>query len=338
MHHHEAVLDDTPTLHRNLGEQMTARLTTFTNDGLTFDVVDEGPIDCIPIVLLHGWPQTAAEWSRLTPYLHESGYRTIAPDQRGYSPRARPPGRYAYRMSALVGDAVALIEALGGDPVHLVGHDWGSAVVWSTAAAHPELVRTLTSVSVPHPMAFMRTMLTTTQFFRTFYMVLFQVPWLPELLISRVFRAVSDPAHPERLDRAVAASGMDAEQFDRIRHDIVDSGALKYSINWYRAMLISGPRQASRLVTVPTTHVSSTRDPFMHPKNAELTARYVRAPFAHEVLDATHWVPEERPAELAALITSRIAESIRECSRRSAAGPDRVPRPRRSCDPRPPAW
>ncbi|MEU6584392.1 alpha/beta fold hydrolase [Nocardia sp. NPDC046763] len=285
---------------------MDARLTTFTNAGLTFDVIDEGPLDGAPIVLLHGWPQTASEWSLLTPYLHEHGYRTIAPTQRGYSPGARPRGRYAYRMSALVGDTVALIEAVG-EAVHLVGHDWGSAVAWSTAAARPDLVRTLTSISVPHPMAFLRTMLTTTQFFRTFYMVLFQVPWLPESLISKVFRAIDAPAHPDRRRRALAMSGMDAEQFDRVLHDIVASGALKYSLNWYRAMLIANPRRAFGKVTVPTTHVSSTRDLFMHPKNDTLTARYVLAPFTHESLDASHWIPEERPVELAALITARVA-------------------------------
>lgn len=78
---------------------MSTRLTTFTNDGLTFDVVDEGPLDGTPIVLLHGFPRTAAEWSRPTPHLHERGYRTIAPTQRGYSPRARPRGRSAYRSA-----------------------------------------------------------------------------------------------------------------------------------------------------------------------------------------------------------------------------------------------
>ncbi|MEC3914500.1 alpha/beta fold hydrolase [Nocardia sp. CDC160] len=288
---------------------MNTRLTSFTHDGLSFDVLDEGPLDGVPVVLLHGWPQTATQWSRLVPYLHENGYRTIAPTQRGYAPGARPRGRYAYRISALVGDTVALIEALGGSPVHLVGHDWGSAVAWSTAAAHPELVRTLTSVSVPHPMAFMRTMLTSSQFFRTFYMVVFQLPWLPELVISNAFRAVG--TDPDRRRRALAMSGMDGEQFDRIRRDIIDGGALKYSVNWYRAMLIANPRQVFRKVTVPTTHVSSTRDPFMVAKNAVLAARYVQGPFTHEVLDATHWVPEERPAELATLITSRISAAVR---------------------------
>lgn len=290
---------------------MTTRLTSYTHDELIFDVVDEGPLDGTPILLLHGWPQTATEWARLTPYLHESGYRTIAPTQRGYSPGARPRGRFAYRMTALVGDTVALIEALGVGGVHVVGHDWGSAVAWSLAAARPDLVATLTSVSIPHPGAFVRTALTTGQLLRTPYMVLFQVPFLPELALAKLLPALTDPKHPARRERALAASGMDAEQLDRVVRDIVGGGALKYSINWYRAMLIADPRKAFRKVTVPTTHVSSTRDHYIVPENATLTAQYVEGEFAHEVLDASHWIPEERPAELAAVITARIAASVR---------------------------
>ncbi|MFJ9363774.1 alpha/beta fold hydrolase [Nocardia sp. NPDC101769] len=286
---------------------MNTRLTVFSHDGLTFDVVDAGPLDGIPVVLLHGFPQTASEWDRLTPYLHERGYRTIAPTQRGYSPGARPRGRFAYRMSALIGDTVALIEALGGDPVYLVGHDWGSAVAWSTAAARPELVRTLTSVSVPHPMAFARTMFTTTQLFRTFYLVLFQIPWVPELVVSRVFRAVNSPSRPGLRRRARALSGMDDAQIDRVSREVIGAGALPYAINWYRAMMIVDPRRVLRKVIAPTTHVSSARDHYIVDRNSMLTARYVQGPFAHEVLDGTHWIPEERPAELAAVITTRTA-------------------------------
>lgn len=121
------------------------RLTSYTHDGLVFDVVDDGPADGTPIVLLHGFPQNARQWERLTPHLHARGYRTIAPDQRGYAPGARPRGRYAYRVLALAGDTAALIEALGCGPVHLVGHDWGSIAF--RAAAAPRLRRYATALS-----------------------------------------------------------------------------------------------------------------------------------------------------------------------------------------------
>ncbi|MBJ8339126.1 alpha/beta fold hydrolase [Antrihabitans sp. YC3-6] len=284
---------------------MSNRLTSFTNDGFTFDVTDEGPPEGIPVVLLHGFPQTAAEWSRVTPHLHERGYRTIAPTQRGYSPGARPSGRYAYRMSALVGDAVALIAELGAGPVHLVGHDWGSAVAWSTAAAHPDRVRTLTSVSAPHPMAFIRSLVTSSQALRSSYMALFQVPWLPEFAISRVFRAVESSSRPAVRRRALALSQMDGDQFDRIQRDVVDNGALPYALNWYRAMLIASPGGGAQKISTPTTHVWSTRDSALVRKGAELTAEYATGPYRLEVLDATHWIPEERPVELAGIIAAR---------------------------------
>ncbi|MFH5207958.1 alpha/beta fold hydrolase [Antrihabitans sp. NCIMB 15449] len=284
---------------------MSNRLTSFTNDGLTFDVIDEGPLDGTPVVLLHGFPQTAAEWSRVAPHLHERGYRTIAPTQRGYSPGARPSGRFEYRMSALVGDAAALIAELGAGPVHLVGHDWGSAVAWSTAAAHPDLVRTLTSVSAPHPMAFIRSMVTSSQALRSFYMALFQIPWLPEFAISRVFRAVESSNRPAVRRRALKLSQMDSDQFDRIKRDVVDTGALPFALNWYRAMLIAGPGGAAQKISTPTTHVWSTRDSALVRKGADLTAEYVTGPYRLEVLDATHWIPEERPVELAGIIAAR---------------------------------
>ncbi|MFC8528614.1 alpha/beta fold hydrolase [Nocardia sp. NPDC057227] len=280
------------------------RLTSYTNDGLVFDVTDSGPADGTPVVLLHGFPQNARQWDRLAPFLHERGYRTIAPDQRGYAPGARPRGRYAYRVRALVGDTAALIETLGCGPVHLVGHDWGSIVAWSAAAARPDLVRTLTSVSAPHPMAFLRSLGSSTQALRTGYMLLFQLPVLPEFVLARAFRAA---AAPRLRHYATRLSGLDGEQWDRLLREVVDGGALHYGLQWYRAMPIVDPRQARRPVAVPTTHVRGSRDVFMSRRCAELTARYATGPFRAETLDAAHWIPEERPAELAAIIAARAA-------------------------------
>ncbi len=97
--------------------------------------MDGGPLDGEIVVLLHGFPQTSSSWALLAPLLHAQGYRTLAPDQRGYSPRARPRGRFAYRMSQLVEDVVALIGTAcpAGRAVHVVGHDWGAAVAWTLA-------------------------------------------------------------------------------------------------------------------------------------------------------------------------------------------------------------
>jgi pimeloyl-ACP methyl ester carboxylesterase len=158
----------------------TERITSFTRDGLVFTVHDAGPVDGIPVVLLHGFPQDSRSWDAVSTLLHTRGYRTIAPDQRGYSPGARPRPRRAYRPAELTQDIVTLIQAAGQGPVHLVGHDWGAVVAWQVAAVRPDLLRSLTALSVPHPAAFLQAVLTSSQARRSRYMLYFQLPRLPE--------------------------------------------------------------------------------------------------------------------------------------------------------------
>src|ERR1700759_3601939 len=100
---------------------------SFERDGLRFDVVDQGPSDGPVVVLLHGFPQTSDSWAAVAALLHADGYRTIAPDQRGYSPGARPTGRPASRLDEMVAAPAALIRPVSDGPVHVVGHDWGAA-------------------------------------------------------------------------------------------------------------------------------------------------------------------------------------------------------------------
>src|SRR3954463_14957615 len=158
-------------------------MDSFRRGDLTFDVRDAGPADGTPVVLLHGFPQDSSSFDRLTPALHSAGLRTLAPDQRGYSPGARPSGRAAYRMRELTADVLALLDAAELGSAHVVGHDWGGIVGWALAAWHPERGRTLTAVSVPHPAAMARAFVTSDQALRSWYMGLFQLPVLPEQLL-----------------------------------------------------------------------------------------------------------------------------------------------------------
>ena len=120
----------------------------------TFDARAAGPAEGDPVLLLHGFPESSHEWRAQLRALGGAGYRAIAPDQRGYSPRARPIGVDNYRAEHLVADVISMADAIGVDRFHLVGHDWGAAVAWHVAGRHPERLRTLTPVSVPHPKAF----------------------------------------------------------------------------------------------------------------------------------------------------------------------------------------
>lgn len=276
---------------------MTERIREFANDGFVFPVRDEGPIEGEMVVLLHGFPQTSKSWDAVTIRLHEAGYRTLVFDQRGYTPTARPRGRFAYRISALVGDVAALVAAVGS-PVHLVGHDWGAVVAWSTAAGRPELLRTLTAVSVPHSRAYLRSLLSSIQALKSYYMAMFQIPWLADTVLRRF---------PKLTDSLLANSGMDAAGRRQVRTDVIDSGALTPAINWYRAMAFSAPKYLQK-VSLPTTYVWSTNDIALGRRCADLCERYVTGPYRFEVVDGSHWIPEEHPDLVRDLIVDRIKQ------------------------------
>jgi pimeloyl-ACP methyl ester carboxylesterase len=274
----------------------TERLTSYTNDGLTFDVSDTGPVDGPRVVLLHGFPQRATCWEGVTRALNRWGYRTFAPDQRGYSPQARPRTRASYRLGALVEDVRALIGAVPG-PVHLVGHDWGAAVAWTLAAEHPAELRSLVSVSVPHPRAYVRSLLTSTQAARSWYAAAFQVPLVPEATARLL---------PALVETGLRRSGMPEPAVERVRREVLDDGALGPALGYYRAFGLGGTGGPVQRVQVPTTHVWSDGDAALTRAGAERTGEYVDAPYRLVVLPGlSHWIPDEAPEQLAQIIDQR---------------------------------
>lgn len=268
-------------------------LTRYTHDGLAFDVRDSGPKDGPAVVALHGFPQTSSAWGPVTEHLTAAGCRVLAPDQRGYSPDARPSEVSAYALPALVGDVLALADAAGLDRFDLLGHDWGGAVAWALAAWHPDRVRTLTVASTPHPRALAAAM-PRGQAVRSWYMGLFQLPVLPEVLlrdtrISGPLLAALRTPHPERVQGFLA-----------------EPGAARAALAWYRAPLRGALRRAGAgvgVVTVPTTYVWSDGDPALGRAAAERTVEWVDGDYRLVVLEGvSHWIPEERPEELANLL------------------------------------
>lgn len=269
----------------------------FCRAGLTFDVTDRGPRGGPVVLLLHGFPQSMTMWDVLTPELVAAGLRVVAVDQRGYSPRARPAGYGSYVLRELVEDAAALIEALEAGPVHVLGHDWGAAVAWGLAGWHPDLLRTLTAVSVPHPSAMLGAALTSTQVLASSYIGVFQLPWLPERVLT--------PDHPVGrwlLSRWLQASGQSPA---RARRDITrlhDTAGLTAALAWYRALPlgVGTPLPPS---PVPTLFVWSDGDSAITRRAAELTAGHVTGPYQLHVLHGvSHWIPDETPHTLATLL------------------------------------
>ena len=271
------------------------RISQFSRGRHTFDVIDSGPIDGTPVVLLHGFPQRASAWNTVASHLHERGLRTYAPDQRGYSPGARPRTRWGYRASQLRNDILALISEIGG-PVHLVGHDWGSAVGWAVAGHAPEQVSTYTAVSVPHPAAFVRSMVTSNQLLKSYYIGLFQVPVVPELTLK----------HPS-IGKALRKAGMSHEMVDTFKTDMVEYGAVPGGLGWYRGLPFAPIGEVSTKITVPTTMVWSSDDVALGRKGVDLTERYVSGPYELDIYQGhTHWLLDEAPERLAESIAKRI--------------------------------
>jgi pimeloyl-ACP methyl ester carboxylesterase len=272
-------------------------MQTFSRGELTFDVTDSGPADGAVVVLLHGYPENRTSWDAVTPLLTEQGLRVLAPDQRGYSPGARPRRRRDYRMPELVADALALVDASGAAKVHLVGHDWGGAVAWAFATTHPDRLHTVTSLTTPHPRAFAASMVRSGQALHSWYMAFFQLPWLPEQSFT--------PRMEKTMRRALQRSGLRPDAVDRYVRPLMQPGAARAAINWYRGLPMSRPLKGR--IQVPTLYVYATKDAFLGRKAADLTARYVEAPYRFEVLDgASHWIPEEHPDVLAHLLLEHV--------------------------------
>ena len=208
---------------------MTAPLTAFEHDGLRFRVHDWGPVGGRSpseptggrsVIALHGFPQTALAWERVAARLTPAGVHLLAPEQRGYSAEARPREVSAYTMDKLASDVLALADAAGWDRFDVVGHDWGGAVAWYLGSRHADRVRTISVVSTPHPLALWQAF-RGPQALRSWYMLVFQLPWLPETLLgagdgrlaARMFAAARTAATLPATVAAVWVVGTGAIEF-----------------------------------------------------------------------------------------------------------------------------
>jgi pimeloyl-ACP methyl ester carboxylesterase len=278
---------------------MSSRIEQYTRDGLTFDATDVGPEEGRVVIALHGFPEDRHCWDAIGAALAGAGYRLLAPDQRGYSPGARPKGRRSYAMSELDADVLALADAAGADRFDVVGHDWGGAVAWDLAARNPDRVRTVTVLSTPHPRAFQASMLRSSQLFHSWYMAFFQIPRIPEA----GFRARGG----RQMEASLRRSGLDPESASRYAARFAEPGAMTGPVNWYRAVAF-GARSPTPAVQVPSLYVWSDNDRFLTRKAAELTARYVTGPYRFEVLAGeSHWLPTGAPDKVSRLLLDHLA-------------------------------
>jgi pimeloyl-ACP methyl ester carboxylesterase len=255
-------------------------------NGINLHVDDHGAGDGVPVLLLHGWPDSARLWRHQVPALTQAGFRVITPDLRGFGRSDRPEDVAAYRLRNSVADVSGVLDVLGIESAHVVGHDWGAAVAWLTAMFLPGRVRSLTVVSVPHPLAPQ----TRRQLEMAWYQLFFQFEGIAEATMQHddwAWMRMMTDSYPD-LEQAIA--------------DLSRPGALTASINWYRANLaprMPGPPPELPQVRVPTLGIWSDGDLYLDGQRMRASADLVTGPWRYEqVGGASHWIPLTAPDRL----------------------------------------
>lgn len=273
--------------------------TEITVGDFTFHARVAGPPTGELVLLLHGFPETSYEWRNQLTALGNAGYYAVAPDQRGYSPGARPEDVSAYGVVTLAQDAIGMTTALGAQRFHVVGHDWGAAVAWVVGGLASTRVISLNTLSVPHPDAFAKVLadMTSCQYSASSYFDTFSQPNSEDALLANDAATL----------RALWA-GIDQDAVNEYLSVLGTKDALGAALNWYRAN-VSGRMLMAGLgpISVPTMYVWSDADVALCKDGADLTADYVTGPYRFEVLaGVSHWIADVASDRLTPLLLDHI--------------------------------
>lgn len=260
-------------------------------NGLSLHVLDEGAGPAV--LLLHGFPDSSLLWRHQIPALTGAGFRAVAPDLRGFGRSDKPQAVEDYAMPLLLSDVRGIMDALGIERAHVVGHDWGAVLAWMLASFEPERVERLVAISVGHPAALNRAPVG--QLEKSWYIFLFQFAGVAEEALRR---------DDWRLLREWARGGGDIE---RSVEDLARPGGLTAALNWYRAnvppeILLADPL-AYPPVRAPALGVWGASDPYLTERLMTGSAERVAGPWRYERFDdAGHWIPLEKPDRLNRLL------------------------------------
>ncbi len=276
--------------------------TDIAANGWTFRTDVAGPPDGQPVLLLHGFPQSRHAWTRQLPALAAGGYRAYAPDQRGYSPGARPSDAAAYATDNIVGDALALMDAVGAERFHLVGHDWGGQIAWLTAMRAPARIRSLTVLSRPHPAAFARSFKQDAgQADRSRHHSTLLAEGAAEAMLAdglAGFRAMFE------------RQGVPAANAEAYIGVLSEPGALAAAIHWYRQGAASLRAAQTPVVAAPTLYVWGDADATVGRIAAEGTADFVTGPYAFEAVPgAGHFLTDQVPERVNRALLAHLASN-----------------------------
>lgn len=292
---------------------------TIEANGMAFTADVAGPDTGELVLMLHGFPNSRHSWTEVMAPLADAGYLAVAPDQRGYSPGARPGDVESYHVDRIAEDAVALATALGAERFHLVGHDWGGQVSWVVASRFPERLRSLTVLSRPHPRAFADAFAAdSAQANRSRHHKAFQDPEMANRLLADDAKSVR---HTLCFERAASLFGKDGDETppkrrmsdamaDRHLSVIGNYAAMDAALNWYRSAFAGGSTLAKPefpTIDVPTLYIWGTEDMSVGKLAATKTADYVSKTYRFEAVEgAGHFLAEEVPINVIAPLLAQV--------------------------------
>ena len=306
---HDVELAD-DALTRELLQTGINQVTIHTPE-FVFDALAAGPENGNPVILLHGFPSTSYQWRSQLKVLGEAGYRALAPNQRGYSPLARPLDVNAYTYDLLVEDVFVIADTLGWEKFHLVGHDWGAFVAWAAAGLNPDRILSLTPISVPHPEAFAEALADPTgeQAQMSSYMEFFRSEGSENAFLDN---------GAELLKSIYISADLSEKEMEPYLEVLGTPEALGAALNWYRANNFLGensdPTTGRRThipdILVPTMFVWSDEDTALGRQGAELTGSFVSGTYRFEVLEGVnHWVTEVAAEQVSRLLLEHFGNS-----------------------------
>jgi epoxide hydrolase 4 len=267
-------------------------------NNINLHVMTDGPENGTAVILLHGFPEFHYGWKKQIPALAQAGFRVIVPDQRGYNLSDKPKGILAYDVEILTRDIIALFDHFGLEKAFLVGHDWGAAVAWNVAISYPERLKKLVILNVPHPDVMSDFLLhNSTQRKKSWYVFFFQIPILVEWILRR--------NDFDQLTRMLSASGhkdtFTSQDLAEYKKSWSQAGALTAMLNWYRAAVQRGWRDAfkrntpARRVRVPTLMLWGKQDVALSHEMVEPSIALCDDGRVMIFEKATHWVQHDEP-------------------------------------------
>lgn len=291
-------------------------METWSVNGIDLAVVAKGtgPL----VVLAHGFPDLALSWRLQVPALVAAGYRVVAPDMRGYGASSRPEPVNAYRSDVLGDDLVGLLDHEGVERAHFVGHDWGAASVWPLGLTHPHRVLSLTGLSVPYspPSPAPPTEIFRRRLGEGFYMLRFHsddvIPVLERDVARTLAMVLNGRMDDPGTDIAVEQPAwLPKDVFDEYVAAFTRTGfaaALRYyrnlDANWHIATT-----RAAAPIEAPSLFVTGSKDPVTLFMPAGHAAGSFRALEQHVVVGAGHWVHQEEPDQVNAVLLEHLGRA-----------------------------